>query len=229
MKSFLPRSILAAAMIFGAAAVIAADLDTDAKKQSYTFGVDIGRMLKNQGADIDMSVLLEAIETGYQGQESQLSDEEMREVRENFMAQQRAAAQAKINAEKSQNQAEGTEFLAKNRSKAGVRVTDSGLQYRVIAEGSGERPGSGDSVTVHYRGKLLDGSEFDSSYKRNEPTSFALNAVIPGWTEGLQLMTVGSKYEFYIPYELAYGEQGRPPVIPPAALLIFEVELLDIN
>jgi FKBP-type peptidyl-prolyl cis-trans isomerase FkpA len=123
----------------------------------------------------------------------------------------------------------GRNFLTANAGKEGVVTTASGLQYKIITQGTGAQPAAEDTVEVHYRGTLIDGSEFDSSYKRGKSISFPLGNVIRGWTEGVQLMPVGSKYEFYIPYELAYGPQGRPPVIPPYATLIFEVELLAIK
>jgi FKBP-type peptidyl-prolyl cis-trans isomerase FklB len=124
---------------------------------------------------------------------------------------------------------DGKKFLDENAQKEGVQVTPSGLQYKVIEEGYGTKPKATETVTVHYRGTLIDGSEFDSSYKRGQPISFALNRVIAGWTEGLQLMKTGAKYAFYIPYNLAYGERGMGDVIPPYATLIFEVELLKVE
>ena len=126
------------------------------------------------------------------------------------------------------NKKAGAEFLAENAKKEGVKVTASGLQYRVITEGSGNKPVASSKVKVHYTGKLLDGTVFDSSVQRGEPIDFALNQVIPGWTEGVQLMTPGSKYEFYIPSDLAYGDRGAGNAIPPGAALIFEVELLAV-
>lgn len=125
--------------------------------------------------------------------------------------------------------AKGQEWLEAKKKEEGVKVTESGLAYKVITEGKGEKPKATDTVTVHYVGTLIDGKEFDSSIKRGQPTSFPLNRVIPGWTEGVQLMTVGSKYEFYIPYELAYGAQGKPPTIPRYATLVFQIELIKIG
>ena len=125
--------------------------------------------------------------------------------------------------------AAGKEFLAENASKDGVTTTESGLQYKVLEEGNGDSPTQSSTVKVHYEGRLIDGTIFDSSYQRGEPVSFPLNAVIAGWTEGLQLMQVGAKHELYIPFELAYGKKGSPPRVPPFATLIFKVELLDIE
>ena len=127
------------------------------------------------------------------------------------------------------NKKEGEEFLAKNREKEGVITLESGLQYKVIKEGNGPTPTVANKVKTHYRGRLIDGTEFDSSYKRGQPATFPVTGVIKGWTEALLLMNVGSKWELYIPYDLAYGEQGRPPKIPPASTLIFEIELLGIE
>lgn len=126
------------------------------------------------------------------------------------------------------NKDAAAEFLKKNKTEKGVKVTDSGLQYKVVKEGKGEKPTATDTVKVHYKGTLIDGTEFDSSYKRNEPVTFKANKVIPGWTEALQLMTPGSKYTLYLPPELAYGDRGAPPAIEPGALLIFDVELVEI-
>ena len=128
-----------------------------------------------------------------------------------------------------ENRKTGDDFLASNKTKAGVKTTPSGLQYKVLSEGSGPRPMATSQVTVHYKGTLLDGKQFDSSYDRGQPATFALNQVIPGWTEGVQLMNVGSKYQFWIPGELAYGQHGSPPTIPPNSTLVFEVELLSFK
>tara|TARA_Y100001933_G_scaffold249267_1_gene284090 strand:- start:3013 stop:3969 length:957 start_codon:yes stop_codon:yes gene_type:complete len=203
-------------------------LETPEERLSYTIGMDIGQSLAGQDMPLDIDILMQGLRASYLGEETLLTQEEALAEREQFIQrrQQQLAEErgeeARINAE------EGEAFLAANADKEGVMVTDSGLQYRVITEGEGASPDADDRVTVHYRGKLINGVEFDSSYARGEPATFGLNQVIPGWTEGVQLMKEGAKYEFFVPSELAYGEQGRPGPIGPNATLIFEVELLEV-
>lgn len=216
------------------ALVATAALADEREDMSYLIGTDIGQSLLNNGVDVDLDALVEGMRTILEGGESRLSAEETMALQKLFREQQQSAMQARQQEmeartarESAANAAQGKTYRDQNADRDGVRVTDSGLQYRVIEAGSGERPGASDTVRVHYRGTLVDGTEFDSSYSRDEPTEFALDAVIPGWTEGLQLMPVGSKYEFVIPHELAYGDQGGGS-IPPGSTLIFEVELLDI-
>jgi FKBP-type peptidyl-prolyl cis-trans isomerase len=163
------------------------------------------------------------------GTDTLLTQDEMMTALQTFQTTMMERQQAKAEREASENITAGEAFLAENASKEGVMVTESGLQYKVITEGSGPKPQATDQVTVHYRGTLLDGTEFDSSYSRGEPATFGLNQVIPGWTEGVQLMNVGSKYEFYIPANLAYGERGAGASIGPNSTLIFEVELISIG
>lgn len=206
----------------------ATDLDTDAQKLGYIIGMDIGKSLKEQGAEVDIDTLLEAVRATYDGKDLAMTEEEAAAVRQEYVAKRQAEQQAEAAAAGAANAAEGAAFLAANKSKEGVKTTESGLQYKVITEGTGAKPVATDTVKVHYRGTMLDGTEFDSSYSRNEPIIFALDRVIPGWTEGVQLMPVGSKYMFYIPSELAYGEGGGGP-IPPNSTLQFEVELLGIE
>lgn len=224
--TYLMGVLLAAALVSGNA--ISAELETDAQKLGYIIGMDIGSSLKQQGTDLDLDSLIEAIRATYNGDPLALTPEEAAAVREEFIAKRRAEAEKERASLASINAAEGDKFLLENRSKEGVQVTDSGLQYEVIVMGEGAKPTATDTVTVHYRGTLLNGEEFDSSYSRNEPTTFQLNQVIPGWTEGVQLMPVGSKFKFYIPPNLAYGPNGGGP-IGPNATLVFEVELLDIE
>lgn len=206
----------------------AADLNTEAQKLGYIIGMDIGKSLREQGAEVDIDTLLEAVRATYDGKELAMTEEEASVVRQEYVARRQAEQQAEADAIGAKNAAEGAAFLAANKSKEGVKATDSGLQYKVITMGDGAKPVATDTVKVHYRGTLLDGTEFDSSYSRNEPITFALDRVIPGWTEGVQLMPIGSKFVFYVPSELAYGEAGGGP-IPPNSTLQFEVELLDIE
>lgn len=206
----------------------ATDLNTEPQKLGYIIGMDIGKSLREQGAEVDIDTLLEAVRATYDGEELAMTDEEAAAVRQEYVARRQAEQQAESSAISAKNSAEGQAFLAANKAKEGVKTTESGLQYKVVTMGTGAKPAATDTVKVHYRGTLLDGTEFDSSYSRNEPITFALNRVIPGWTEGVQLMPVGSKFEFFIPSELAYGEAGGGP-IPPNSTLKFEVELLDIE
>ena len=201
---------------------------TEAQQLGYIIGMDIGASLKQQGSAIDLDAMFDAIRTTYNGETPELSPEEAATIREAFIAQRRAAAETDRQAQAAANAAEGDAFLLANRDKEGVMVTDSGLQYMVIEMGDGPKPSATDTVTVHYQGTLINGEEFDSSYARGEPISFELDQVIPGWTEGVQLMPVGSKFMFYIPANLAYGPAGGGP-IGPNATLIFQVELLGIE
>ena len=206
----------------------ATELETEAQKLGYIIGMDIGKSLRDQGADIELDALIEAIRTTFKGEEALLTAEEAGEIRQAYIQKRQAEQQAETAAAASANLDEGQKFLDENKAKEGVQVTESGLQYKVLTMGDGAKPAATDTVKVHYRGTLLDGTEFDSSYARNEPISFALDRVIAGWTEGVQLMPVGSKFMFYIAPELGYGAAGGGP-IPPNATLIFEVELLDIE
>jgi len=206
----------------------ATELNTDEQKLGYIIGMDIGKSLREQGTGVDLDSLIDAITATYKGEELAMTPEEAAAIRTEYVQKRQAEQQATSAASGQANLAEGQKFLAENKMKEGVQTTDSGLQYKVLTMGEGAKPAATDTVKVHYRGTLLDGTEFDSSYARNEPISFALNRVIAGWTEGVQLMPIGSKFEFYIAPELAYGEGGGGP-IPPNSTLVFEVELLDIE
>ena len=227
MKRYLTLgSLMAAILLTGS--VLAAELETEAQKLGYIIGMDIGSSLKEQGTDLDLDALFMAIKNTYNGEPLAMTPEEAAAIRESFVAKRRTAAEADRQSMGATNAAEGDKFLLENRTKEGVQITDSGLQYKVLEMGDGALPAATDKVTVHYRGTLLNGEEFDSSYARGEPVSFALNQVIPGWTEGVQLMPVGSKFMFYIPSNLAYGPSGGGP-IGPNATLIFQVELMSIE
>lgn len=197
-------------------------------KVSYSIGLDIGTTLKRQLIDVNQTLLSEGIKDGITGAKPLLSDEQVKEVMANFQKDMMAkqAAARKATAEK--NAAEGKKFLEENKAKPGVKTTASGLQYKVEKEGSGKPPKETDTVKVNYRGTLINGTEFDSSYKRGQPASFPVNRVIKGWTEGLQLMKPGAKYQFVIPSDLAYGERGAGSDIGPNAVLLFDVELLEV-
>ena len=206
----------------------ATELNTEEQKLGYIIGMDIGKSLRAQGTEIDLDALVDAIRATYKGEELAMSAEDAASIRQEYVEKMQASQHAESAAVGDANLAEGQKFLAENKVKDGVKTTDSGLQYKVVTLGDGAMPAATDTVKVHYKGTLLNGTEFDSSYARNEPISFALNRVIPGWTEGVQLMPIGSKFTFYIAPELAYGEAGGGP-IPPNSTLIFEVELLDIE
>ena len=200
----------------------------DKNKVSTMVGMDIGRGLTQIKDDIDIKVVEQALEQTLKGEKTSLTQEEALQVRQAYMQQMQAKRVAEQKAAAEKNKTEGAAFLAKNKSKSGVKTTASGLQYEVEKEGSGPKPKATDTVKVNYLGTKIDGTKFDSSYDRGQPATFPLNGVIKGWSEGLQLMPVGSKYKLYVPAELAYGENAPGP-IGPNATLIFEVELLGIE
>ncbi|MBW8314564.1 MAG: FKBP-type peptidyl-prolyl cis-trans isomerase [Hydrogenophaga sp.] len=203
------------------------DLETGKKQVSYMIGQDMGKSLSVIKDELDLEVLTQAIADQFAGKDSKLTPEQALKIQEAFTAkvQAKQAADAKVKA--ASNKEEGAAFLATNKDKAGVKVTESGLQYEIVRAGSGPMPKATDVVRVHYKGTLLDGTVFDSSYDRGQPAEFGLAQVIPGWSEGVALMPVGSKYTFWIPSELGYGEAGGGP-IPANAMLTFEVELMEI-
>lgn len=225
------RIITGSVLAFTLAVSASADdeLETPEERLSYTVGMDIGRSLAEQDMDLDVELVIEALRASYHGEETRLTEEEALAERDAFMERRQQQMEQQHQQDAVRNLEEGQAFLAENREQEDVVETDSGLQYRVIEEGEGRSPAAEDRVTVHYRGTLIDGTEFDSSYARGEPATFALNQVIPGWTEGVQLMAEGAKYEFFVPSELAYGEEGRPGPIGPNATLIFEVELIEVH
>lgn len=213
----------------GADASMPADLSTDEQKFGYAIGYDLGHNLSQAKGNVDVKAMEKGIEEAYDGKPARMTDQQRMEIKQATLKklQEKQAADRAAAADK--NKADGEKFLADNGKKPGVKTTASGLQYEVLTEGKGDHPKATDKVTVNYKGTLLDGTVFDSSYDRGQPISFPLANVIPGWTEGVQLMTPGSKYKFYIPSNLAYGEHGAGQQIGPNSTLIFEVELISVD
>jgi len=189
---------------------------------SYAMGMDLYNNIKDAGINMNSGAIYSGNADAYTEAASKLTEDQIKDHMNSFSRKMQAAAMKK-------NVTEGVAFLAEKEKEEGVQKTESGLLYKVVKQGNGPKPVATDKVEVHYHGTLIDGTVFDSSVDRGEPIEFPLNRVIPGWTEGVQLMAKGSKYTFYIPQNLAYGERGSPPKIGPGAALIFDVELLDIN
>ncbi len=205
-------------------------LDTEEKRVSYGMGVGLGERITQDNMQIDADAFAAGMKDAIEGAELQMTKDEIMAEMQAFQQQQVAAQQAELEQVADQNLAEGKAFLLENGAKEGVVTLESGLQYKVITEGAGEKPSATDTVEVHYSGKLLDGTEFDSSYQRGATVSFPVNGVIPGWTEALQLMPVGSKWALFIPSDLAYGPGGTGGgPIGPNATLVFDVELISIK
>lgn len=194
-------------------------------KVSYGVGLNVGTNFKKQGQELNPDALLAGLKDGLSGKQPALSETEQRETMEAWSKQM----EEKQKAAGEKNVAEGAKYLEENKKKSGVKTTASGLQYKVLKEGTGAQPKESDTVSVNYRGTLINGNEFDSSYKRGQPATFPVNGVIKGWTEALQLMKTGSKYQLFIPSALAYGERAAGPDIAPNSTLVFEVELLEVK
>jgi FKBP-type peptidyl-prolyl cis-trans isomerase FklB len=219
-------------IVFLAATVCAAQepvFKTEKEKVSYIIGTSVGRDLKRQGIDVDGDVLVRGLKDALAGAQPAITDQDAQETMKVFRQEMTAKKQAETKKSAEENKKQEEAFLAENAKKEGVQTLSSGLQYKVLKEGPGEKPTLNDTVTVNYRGTLLNGTEFDSSYKRNQPATFPVNGVIRGWTEALQMMKTGSKWQLFIPAKLAYGEAGAGDHIPPNAMLIFDVDLLSIN
>jgi FKBP-type peptidyl-prolyl cis-trans isomerase FklB len=204
-------------------------LKTEKDKVSYIIGVNIGRNLQKQSVEVDPDLISRGMKDVASGTKLLMTDEEMKATMASFQQEMMKKHEEEVKKAAEKNKAEGEAFLAANKKKPGVVTLPSGLQYKVITEGKGKSPKATDTVTVNYKGTLIDGTEFDSSYKRGEPATFPVNGVIKGWTEALQLMKEGSKWELFIPPDLAYGEKGAGNAIGPNETLIFEVELLSFK
>mgnify|MGYP001333884218 CR=1 FL=1 len=207
-------------------------LKTEKDKVSYAIGTEVAKSIKQQGIDLDVDVLLKAVKDVLSAQNLLMTDDEIRKTMATVHAelkQKRMQGMRARTKDAEENRKEGEIFLAENKTKEGVVTLPSRLQYKILKAGDGKKPTDADMVEYHYRGTLIDGTEFDSSYKRGQPATFKVTGVIPGWREALKLMPVGSKWQLFIPPELAYGEQGSGRHIVPNATLIFEVELLAIK
>lgn len=222
-------AVMGIVLVAGSVSAAEKALETRKDKVSYIIGYNLGSGMKRDNIEFDIDIVLRGLDDAIKGKKSALTEEEIRTVltalNQEIMAKK--AEEAKESGEK--NKKEGAAFLAENAKKEGVKVLPSGLQYKVMTEGSGKSPKATDTVSVNYRGTLINGTEFDSSYKRGQPASFPVNGVIKGWTEALQLMKEGAKWQLFIPSDLAYGEHGPTPVIGSNAVLIFEVELISVQ
>jgi FKBP-type peptidyl-prolyl cis-trans isomerase FklB len=228
MKNGLLALACLALLVTGAHAQEAPSLKNQKEKASYSLGYKIGQDFKQQGVEVAPDALLQGMKDALAGGKTALTEDQMREALMGLQKEVMAKQQEQFEKLAEKNLQEGKNFLLENRKKEGVKTTTSGLQYKVLEKGTGKKPGLEDTVTVHYRGRLTDGTEFDSSYKRNEPATFPVKGVIAGWTEALQLMKEGAKWQLFIPANLAYGEKGVPG-IAPNSVLIFDVELLSIK
>lgn len=204
-------------------------LKTSKEKASYAIGLNIGKSLQRDSVDVDAAILARGLKDGLAGGKVLLTDDEVKAALTTLQSDMRKKQEEKIQIVGGTNKKAGEEFLAANKAKDGVVVLPSGLQYKILKEGTGPKPAPADSVVVNYKGTLINNAEFDSSYKRGEPATIPVSGVIKGWTEALQLMPVGSKWELYIPSDLAYGPRGPSAEIGPNSTLVFEVELLSIQ
>jgi FKBP-type peptidyl-prolyl cis-trans isomerase len=204
-------------------------LKTQKEKASYAVGMNIGKGMRKDALDVDSAILLRGIKDGFAGSKPLLSDQEMQAAFAALQDEMTKKQQTMKMQAADTNKTQGETFLAANKAKPGVVTLASGLQYKILKEGTGPKPLAGDSVVCNYRGTLIDGTEFDSSYKRGQPVTFPVGRVIKGWTEALQLMPVGSKWQLFIPADLAYGDRGAGQDIGPNATLIFEIELISIQ
>jgi len=229
MKHIL-AAIISIGLLFGVcSAAEKLELKDQKDKESYSLGYQFGESLKMQGVEINLDVYTSAIRDSLGGKEPQLSSEEIRSTVMGLRQRVAAVQQKALMEQAEKNLAEAKSFLAENGKKEGVKTLPSGVQYKVLSEGAGKMPKKTDTVTVHYRGTFINGTEFDSSIARGQPTTFQVDGVIPGWSEALQLMKEGAKWQLFIPPELAYGERGMPPRMPPQSILLFDVELISVK
>ncbi|WP_412755567.1 FKBP-type peptidyl-prolyl cis-trans isomerase N-terminal domain-containing protein [Legionella longbeachae] len=222
-------AIMGLAMSTAMAATDATSLTTDKDKLSYSIGADLGKNFKNQGIDITPDVLAKGMQDGMSGAQLILTEEQMKDVLSKFQKDLMAKRSAEFNKKAEENKAKGDAFLSANKSKPGIVVLPSGLQYKIIDAGTGAKPGKSDTVTVEYTGTLIDGTVFDSTEKAGKPATFQVSQVIPGWTEALQLMPAGSTWEVFVPADLAYGPRSVGGPIGPNETLIFKIHLISVK
>ncbi len=230
--SFMKRSLMCVALLLSTATFAvgqAPKLETLKQKASYAIGLNFGRAIARDNVPVDTALIAAGIADALSGAKPKLTDEEVQATMQELQKQMQARAEAELKEAGAKGIKEGEAFLAANKVKPGVKTLASGLQYKVIKSGTGATPKATDTVKTHYKGTLVDGTEFDSSYKRGEPATFPVNRVIPGWTEALQLMKEGDKWQLFIPSELAYGANGRPPTIGPSQTLLFDIELIEVQ
>ena len=225
---YLAIALVMACFTAGLMAADSSPLKDEKDKISYGYGMEIGKNLKRQGIEINPDLLAQGLKAQLNGDKTLMTEDEVRQTMMAFQQKMQASRMEKSKKEGDENKTKGEAFLAENKKKEGVQTTGSGLQYKIITKGTGPVPKSDDTVKTHYRGTLIDGTEFDSSYKRGEPATFGVTQVIKGWTEALLMMPVGSKWQLFIPGDIAYGPGGRPG-IPPNATLLFDIELISIE
>ena len=229
MRWILAAGLMASPALAFAQGAAQSELKTDKEKLSYAMGMDLGGQLKAHSVDVDPDLFARGLRDALAGGKTALTDEEAKKVIAALQMTMVAKNVEEMKVAGEKNKSEGEAFLAANRSKEGVVALPSGLQYKVVTAGTGPKPTADQTVVCHYRGTLINGTEFDSSYKRGQPATFPVKGVIKGWTEVLQLMPVGSKWQVFIPSELAYGARGAGADIGPNATLIFEIELVGIK
>lgn len=229
MKQLIVLGLMCVSSVTFAATGTLSSKSSEREQVGYSFGYLMGKSNTSTLNDLDIDRFIEGFRQGYAGKPASLTNEQMVTALNRYKKRTEAAALTEVQQSAGQNLALGEKFLKENASKAGVKTTASGLQYLVLKQGNGQKPKANSSVIVNYEGRLLNGTVFDSSIARDQPTTLALNQVIRGWQEGLPLMNEGSKYRFFIPANLAYGEVGAGPVIEPNSTLIFDIELLKVN
>lgn len=222
-------AVMGLAMSTAMAAIDASNLTSDKDKLSYSIGADLGKNFKTQGIDINPEALSKGMQDGMSGTQLILTEQQMKDVLSKFQKDLMAKRTSEFNQKAEENKAKGEKFLSENKSKQGIVVLPSGLQYKIVDTGTGAKPGKTDTVTVEYTGRLIDGTVFDSTDKTGKPATFQVSQVIPGWTEALQLMPAGSTWEIYVPSALAYGPRSVGGPIGPNETLIFKVHLISVK